>query len=496
MKTNILFFVFALFTFSSLQAQWNSLQGPAFSNTDPAARIGIGADTSQSKLHVRQASNENWAAHLENLGGFGRGLLIKAGYNGNDDVPVLRAESWNDGHPGLTVLSNGNVGIGARSPASKLTLKEVFEGNSSATAPESIVKFNKEFNHTGLGGYGRNTDVLHLEMDGGASNDNHFLECRNEGTVVASIDGLGNGVFTSLHADYLDITNWTPENLEIDNYINHNNDPNTYFGFPANDQFVIRAGGTDWLSIQDDGMFIPAYFKHDGDANTFFGFPASDQFKVRTGGYDRLKIVGGKVGIGNFSSSPTTTLHVGSGTDATLIENNSGYVLIGNASGTNLVIDDNEIMARNMNNIPEYSPLGLQAEGGEIRIHNQLSVDQKFIIQHNGQVGIGEENLGDYKLSVNGKVKCREVRVTNDGWSDFVFDEDYQLPSLEEVKAFIEENNHLPDVPSAQEVMENGTNLGEIDAILLQKIEELTLYVIDLKKENETLKERIGQLEE
>ena len=105
---------------------------------------------------------------------------------------------------------------------------------------------------------------------------------------------------------------------------------------------------------------------------------------------------------------------------------------------------------------------------------------------------IGTRNLQDgYLLGVNGKIKCREVRVTNENWADFVFENDYELPSLESVEKFIKDNKHLPDLPSAEEVLENGTNLGEIDAILLQKIEELTLYLIEINKENQKLRAQI-----
>jgi hypothetical protein len=120
-----------------------------------------------------------------------------------------------------------------------------------------------------------------------------------------------------------------------------------------------------------------------------------------------------------------------------------------------------------------------------------------IINDYNGAVGIGSNMTSipsGYQLAVNGNVRCREVRVTNQGWADFVFADNYQLKSLTEVEQFIKENNHLPDVPSEAEVLENGTDLGKIDAILLQKIEELTLYMIELKKENDELREEIEAL--
>ena len=108
-------------------------------------------------------------------------------------------------------------------------------------------------------------------------------------------------------------------------------------------------------------------------------------------------------------------------------------------------------------------------------------------------IGIGAtSNLDGYKLNVNGNIRANEIKVVT-GWSDFVFANDYRLRGIDEVETFIRNNNHLPDIPTAKEVEENGINLGEMNARLLQKIEELTLYVIDLQKQVDDLK---GQLNE
>ncbi len=89
-----------------------------------------------------------------------------------------------------------------------------------------------------------------------------------------------------------------------------------------------------------------------------------------------------------------------------------------------------------------------------------------------------------------GQVRAREILVNLNTWPDYVFKSDYELKSLEEVESFITDNSHLPGVPSEEEIVKGGVNLGEMDAILLQKIEELTLYMIEQQK---TIKEQ-GQL--
>ena len=106
-------------------------------------------------------------------------------------------------------------------------------------------------------------------------------------------------------------------------------------------------------------------------------------------------------------------------------------------------------------------------------------------MQPNGNIGIGTTSPSN-KLSVNGTIRAKEVRV-NTGWSDFVFEEDYALPTLEEVASHIKAHKHLPDIPSAAEVEAEGVELGTISSKLLQKIEELTLYVIEQEKRIEAL---------
>ncbi|WP_342155089.1 hypothetical protein [Joostella sp. CR20] len=95
-------------------------------------------------------------------------------------------------------------------------------------------------------------------------------------------------------------------------------------------------------------------------------------------------------------------------------------------------------------------------------------------------------------LGIKGRFVAKEVKVDVDGWSDFVFENDYNLPTLDEVERHIQEKGHLQDIPSAKEVKENGILLGEMDSKLLQKIEELTLYVIE---QNKRIKKLEAELE-
>jgi hypothetical protein len=175
---------------------------------------------------------------------------------------------------------------------------------------------------------------------------------------------------------------------------------------------------------------------------------------------------GGNVGIGTIA--PATTFHVGDNSSvvySTAIAGHGGtdIVAIGNRSG---------IASINgyANDFSAVKNLALNPDGGN--------------------VGIGTTNPTQ-KLSVDGTVLARKVKVsqTPSDWPDYVFDSSYQLAPLHAVEKYIQQNKHLPELPSAAEVKNNGIDLGDNQAVLLKKIEELTLYIIEQDK-------RIKKLEE
>lgn len=104
-----------------------------------------------------------------------------------------------------------------------------------------------------------------------------------------------------------------------------------------------------------------------------------------------------------------------------------------------------------------------------------------------GNVGIGTTAIGTWKLAVGGKIRAEEVKVET-GWADYVFTEGYDLPTMEEVEKHIQENGHLINIPSAAEVKANGIEIGHMNKLLLEKIEELTLYILKMDKEIQALK--------
>ncbi len=119
-------------------------------------------------------------------------------------------------------------------------------------------------------------------------------------------------------------------------------------------------------------------------------------------------------------------------------------------------------------------------------------------LRTNGNVGIGTL-VPQEKLSVNGKIRAKEIKVETANWPDYVFEEGYQNQSLSEIEQFIKQNKHLPGVPTAKQAEQEGIELGEMNKILLKKIEELTLLLIEkdkeLKKEKEENNARLNEIE-
>ncbi len=163
-----------------------------------------------------------------------------------------------------------------------------------------------------------------------------------------------------------------------------------------------------------------------------------------------------------------------------------------NNTNTGLLFSDNNLGGYvTFRNYPD-DRLHIGSYGGiafEIGTANAVGEKtERMKIDASGRVGIGTSSP-DQLLTVNGTIHGKEVKVDlSVPGPDYVFEKSYNLLSLGEVKSYIDENKHLPEVPSAKEMEKNGINVSEMNMLLLKKVEEITLYLLDLQEQNRQLK--------
>jgi len=239
------------------------------------------------------------------------------------------------------------------------------------------------------------------------------------------------------------------------------------------------------------------YFNNTGNNNTAIGYAAlhHNTDGSYNSAFGNAALNANETGILNaaFGNSALLNNTKGSynsafGNDA-LHHNKTGNnnIAIGCQSGFNNISGSTNLF---MGHQAGYNELG----SNKLYIANNQSSTLIYGEFDNKGVGINTTVLGGFTLAVEGVIGTRGIEVTANAWSDFVFNEDYTLRPLEEVAQFIKKNKHLPEVPSESEVLKNGIDLVKMDATLLQKIEELTLYMIELNKENKALKKEIDIL--
>jgi hypothetical protein len=262
--------------------------------------------------------------------------------------------------------------------------------------------------------------------------------------------------------------------------------------------FSPIAGGARILSAQGNTAASPAIgfqatvsttltAQNDGGGGNGIFRPASNTMAFSTSSLERMRISsGGFVGIG--TTAPLAKLHVNDGMMMVTGNNNLGgpMVMIGGGG----VSDPN-------------GQWGIEYETADLGLNfwrpfPAVNSGNYFLfLANNGSIGMGVPpvNINSaYKLSVNGAIRATKV-VVEIGWADYVFNKNYKLMPLSEVEKYITTNNHLPNIPSASEIENNGLDVGAVQSKQMEKIEELTLYIIEMNKKIQELTSKVSDLE-
>ncbi len=224
----------------------------------------------------------------------------------------------------------------------------------------------------------------------------------------------------------------------------------------------------------------PGYYYFDSISWQKLG-RANDDFWQQNG--SNIYYNSGKIGVG--TNDPSAPLHVSGGIELFRLESTSDPMMTfyhGSSMKAWIQAFGDDLYITNKSS-------------GRLRLRNG-NVD-RLVIDPTGNVVIGSSSgASGYRLSVNGKIACEEILIDDfNYWPDYVFEKNYGLPSIEEMEKSINENKHLPGIPSAKEIKDNGGyEVGDIQKKLLEKVEELSLYIIDLNKRVKTLEEENREL--
>lgn len=423
--------------------------------------------------------------------------------------------------------SGGNVGIGSTAPSTRLTLGGsggiAFNQAFGTSQKDLISLYNNRLEQNNFTGLGFETATV---QDGNNVLTERLLYNRAEGGfrwyINQLANGGGNAKMALTRSGALGLGTHIPQaNLHISDYTDMSN---------SNSTGSLMIGQDNWLHLTMDRDEIQA-------RNT--NGVASALRLQHWGGNLAMCQGNGSVGIGTIS--PQGRLHIFAGNAAQM--NSGGYLVMGNTSSDNMVLDENEIFTRDnggpanltlqrssgdvgIGSVNTNARLNIDHDGWHLRMDNTETGGATWLVgasepgwsagadklvfsnstgSANGTLFLHGSSRGasiatadlptGYRLAVNGKIICEELRVrVKADWPDYVFADNYRLRPLEEVEAHIKARRHLPGVPAAAEVQQEGLAVGEMQKVLMEKVEELTLYLIGQQKQIQSLQAEIQTL--
>ena len=364
----------------------------------------------------------------------------------------------NNGTERLRIDHHGRLGIGTTSPNTILAISPnvfepkltLYDGGDNTYHYGFGVTPNQLNYHSG---------ASHVFYTGG-KNANGIEIIRMAGNSGASAIEIGNNATGNKYAylDFVGDQTHTDYGLRI---IRGNGGKDTY------SNIAHRGAGEFVISLENNADFYhkingqPRLY-HSGNALVSYYYDQGHLFGIGKGSETQYMVLGAERSAAGDAYFELVGQKDGGSTRFTRTAGLNGSFFINN------------------NGIGEFT----MSTSGRFNINTTSTT--RLTILSGGNVGIGTLNPSE-RLSVNGNIVAQKVRVTQTGWPDYVFKDNYPLLSLPDLQAFIQKNKHLPEVPNEQEIVEKGLDLGEMNAVLLKKIEELTLYILQQDKRIETL---------
>jgi hypothetical protein len=452
-----------------INAQWSGTspnpistsQNVGIGTTSPANKLQIDVSTADDGIVVNQTNNGagSSALYLKNNYGHTWSLHSTGPANNVNANHFVLYDITQNNSPRLFISgNNGNVGIGT-------------------TNPQALLDVNGGFTHMTFNSYNANGPILpQTDPTGGLS-----VGWNKIGTEVNFYNVYGSATRSFLFSQK------TANSVNDLMIINSNGNVGIGHTSPTAQLHLASDADHDLLMTNKTNGSYGFRIHRDAATNTFHfqigtGFSGGTtwetkiQIKENEGANTKLLLnpTGGRVGIG--TTSPMTDLHIqtGSAPACLRVASSGNYdtkVNIANAAGGY----DFRIDASG------YGHIG--ADNGGTNLINFA----RSWPNNSPQVWIGAHKPisphDDFSFAVEGKVLAQSIYVTaSTQWADYVFAPDYKLPNLLEVEAYYKENRHLPEIPTAREIEEKGINVGDMNTLLLKKIEELTLYVVELEK--------------
>lgn len=403
----------------------------------------------------------------------------------------------------LNVIGYYNVFVGNRA------------GYSNTAGNNTMIGYRAGFNNTiGTGNVFIGKDAGYSETD----SNKLYIDNSNTSSPLIWGDFFANKVVINedlevadkLETVALEVT--SSSRFDMAAYIRHLSDTDTYFGFSQADEFIVNTDGAERLTILNDGkvgigtsvptvqldvdgnmkiksidaidLTVNDYIYHDGDSDTFIGFSSDDMIRMDAGGTRLVEISTDGIDISapiRKRLSTNTYLDLNSSNEFEVSLNGTVEMKV---SSTEIELPS--LMSFAGNDYMEFGTNYLEVGANDTT---------RIWMKNDGNVKIGNNNSGmSYKLVVDGTISAEEIIVEEVG-ADYVFADDYELMPLKEVGEFINMNQHLPGVAPASET-EKGVALGDFNEKLLEKIEELTLYLLEKDKQVDELKQEVIQLKE